>query len=93
VSDKNLQNEKDIHYNTLDEQVSEKQVLKNVFMSLNENIAEFCMNDMLLTIEQDEKQFSIFSNTVSTIISTDHTTITIINKASEKDTTIYTVES
>jgi len=62
-------------------------------MSLNEDITEFCMNDMLLTIEQDEKQFNIFSNTVSTIISINHATITMINEASEKDTATYTVES
>jgi len=50
------------------------------------------MNNMSLTIEQDKKQSDIFNNTISTIISIDHTTITIINKASEKDILIYTVE-
>jgi len=73
-------------------QASEEQALKDVFMSLNENIVEFCMNDMLLTIEQNEKQFSIFSNIISTIILTDHTMITIINKASEKNTATYIAE-
>jgi len=92
MSDKNLQNERDIHYNMSDEQVSEKQTSENVFMSLNENITESCMNDTLLTIEQDKKQFNISSNTVSTIISTDHTTITMINEASEKDIATYIVE-
>jgi len=61
-------------------------------MSLNKNIIEFCMSDTSLTIEQDEKQFSIFSNTISTITLTDHTTITMINKTSEKDTATYTAE-
>jgi len=61
-------------------------------MSLNENIVEFCMNDMLLIIKQDEKQFNIFSNTISTIILINHTTITIINEASEKDTATYIAE-
>jgi len=51
------------------------------------------MSDTSLTIEQDEKQFSIFSNTISTITLTDHTTITMINKTSEKDTATYTAES
>jgi len=76
----------------LNEQASEKQTSKNVFMSLNKNIAEFCMNNTLLTIEQDEKQFSIFSNTVSTIISINHTTIITINKTSKKDTATYTAK-
>jgi len=75
-----------------DEQISKKQASKNVSMSLNEDITESCMSDISLTIEQDEKQFSIFSNTVSTITSINHTTITMINKASEKDTATYTVE-
>ena len=92
VSDKNLQNERDIHYDMLDEQISEKQALKNVSMSLNEDITESCISDISLTIEQDEKQFSIFSNTVSTITSINHTTITMINKASEKDTATYIVK-
>jgi len=92
VSDKNLQNKRNIHHDTLDEQTSKKQTSKNVSMSLNENIAEFCMNDMSLTIEQDEKQFNIFSNTVSTIISINHTTIITINKASEKNTATYIVK-
>ena len=61
-------------------------------MSLNKNIAEFCMNDMLLTIEQDKKQFSIFNNAVSTIILTDYTIITTINKTSEKNTATYTAK-
>jgi len=56
-------------------------------MSLNEDIAESCMSDTLLTIKQDEKQFSIFSNIISTIISINHTMITTINKTSEKNTT------
>jgi len=76
-----------------DEQASEKQASENVFMSLNENITESYMNDTSLTIKQDKKQFSISSNTVSTIISTEYTTITMINKASEKDTATYTAES
>jgi len=76
----------------LDEQASEKQVSENVFMSLNENITESCMSDTSLTIEQDEKQFSIFNNAVSTIISINHTTIIMINKASEKNTATYTAE-
>jgi hypothetical protein len=46
------------------------------------------MNDTLLTIEQNEKQFSIFSNTISTIISINHTKITTINKALKKDSAI-----
>jgi len=92
VSDKNFQNKKDIHHNMSDEQASEKQASKNVFMSLNENITESCMSDILLTIEQDKKQFSIFSNTVSTIISINYTTIITINKASEKDTATYIIE-
>jgi len=92
VSDKNFQNERNIHYNTSDEQASEKQVSENVFINLNENITEFCMNDTSLTIEQDKKQFSIFSNIVSTIILINHTTIITINKASEKDTVTYIVE-
>jgi len=61
-------------------------------MSLNENIIEFCMNDTSLTIEQDKNQFSIFSNTVSTIISINHTKITTINKVSEKDSAIYIIK-
>jgi len=76
----------------LNEQTSKEQASKNVSMSLNKDIAEFCMNDMLLTIEQNEKQFDISSNAVSTIISTDHTTIIMINKASKKDTATYTAE-
>jgi len=66
--------------------------LVNVSMSLNENITEFCMSDTSLTIEQNKKQFNLFSNTVSTIISINHTTITMINKASEKNTVTYIVE-
>jgi len=62
-------------------------------MSLNENIAESCMNNTSLIIEQDKKQFNIFSNTVSTIISINYTMITTINKTSEKDTATYTAES
>jgi len=77
----------------LDEQASEEQASENVFMNLNENIAEFCMNDMLLTIEQNKKQFDISNNAVSTIILTDHTMITTINKASKKNTATYTAES
>ncbi len=56
-------------------------------MNLNEDIAESCMSDTLLTIKQDEKQFSILSNIISTIISINHTMITTINKTSEKNTT------
>jgi len=51
------------------------------------------MSDMLLIIEQDKKQFSIFNNAVSTIILTDYTTITTINKTSEKNTATYTAKS
>jgi len=76
-----------------DEQASEEQASENVFMSLNENITESCMSDTSLTIEQDKKQFSISSNTVSTITSTDHATIIMINEASEKDTATYIVKS
>jgi len=76
----------------LDEQVSEKQALKDVFISLNEDIAESCMSDTSLIIEQNKKQFSIFNNVILTIISIDHTMITTINKASEKDTATYIVE-
>ena len=61
-------------------------------MSLNENITEFCISDTLLTIKQNKKQFSIFNNVILTIISIDHTMITTINKASEKDTATYIVE-
>jgi len=75
-----------------DEQTSEEQALENVSMSLNEDIIESYISDMSLTIEQDEKQFSIFSNMISTIISINHTTITTINKASEKNTVTYIAE-
>jgi len=50
------------------------------------------MSDTSLIIEQDKKQFDIFSNTISTIISTDHTKITTINEASEKNTATYTAK-
>jgi len=92
VSDKNFQNKRDIHHNTLNEQASEKQTSENIFMNLNENITKSCMSDTLLTIEQDKKQFSIFNNAVSTIISIDHTTIITINKVSEKNTATYIVK-
>jgi len=75
-----------------DEQTSEKQASKNVFMSLNKDIAEFCMSDTSLIIEQDKKQFSLFSNAVSTITLINYTTIITINKASEKNTATYIVE-
>jgi hypothetical protein len=47
------------------------------------NITESCMNDTLLTIEQDEKQFSIFS-TISTIISINHTKLLQSTKLQER---------
>jgi hypothetical protein len=45
------------------------------------------MNDTLLTIEQKET-IQYFSNTISTIISINHTKITTINKALKKDSAI-----
>jgi len=83
---------RDIHYDTSDEQASE-QPLRDISMSLNRDITEPFMSNTLLRMKQDERQSDKSDNMLSTRTLSDHTKITTVSKASEKDLAVNKVKS